>query len=122
VTTQHREELNVDLDATVTLACEGAVMYLSSIRHIARLSTSGVLHNYPDRKAAVVETGAGWLPFILDALYWTSLNFGARARLPEARDAEPLCQAAGLRLLLLQSGETCRRASRAALVSLAMSL
>ena len=44
---------------------------------------SGVCHRYPELKFVSVENGAGWLPFLGEAMDWQWLNVGAHKEYPE---------------------------------------
>ena len=42
--------------------------FLDNIDACKELLMSGVPHRYPDLKFSIVETGSGWVPFILESL------------------------------------------------------
>jgi predicted TIM-barrel fold metal-dependent hydrolase len=44
---------------------------------------TGLCHRYPELSFVSVESGAGFLPFLLQSLDWQWLNSGAHAELPE---------------------------------------
>ena len=50
------------------LAIGSAMMYLTNARVIANLIFSGLLERHPDIRFVSVESGIGWIPFILEAL------------------------------------------------------
>ena len=50
------------------LAIGSAMMYLTNARVLANLIYSGVLERHPTLKFVSVESGIGWIPFILEAL------------------------------------------------------
>lgn len=50
------------------LALGSAMMYLTNARVIGNLIYSGVLERYPALKFVSVESGVGWIPFVLEAL------------------------------------------------------
>jgi predicted TIM-barrel fold metal-dependent hydrolase len=50
------------------LAIGSAMMYLTNARVIANLIYSGLLERHPDVRFVSVESGIGWIPFVLEAL------------------------------------------------------
>ena len=44
---------------------------------------SGICHRYPDLKFVSVESGVGWVPFLLEAMDWQWVNSGCREEHPE---------------------------------------
>jgi predicted TIM-barrel fold metal-dependent hydrolase len=50
------------------LALGSAMMYLTNARVLANIIYSGILERYPTLHFVSVESGIGWLPFMLDAL------------------------------------------------------
>jgi predicted TIM-barrel fold metal-dependent hydrolase len=50
------------------LAIGSAMMYLTNARVLANLIYSGLLERHPTLKFVSVESGIGWIPFILEAL------------------------------------------------------
>jgi predicted TIM-barrel fold metal-dependent hydrolase len=46
----------------------GTMMFLSNARVLCNLITSGLLERFPKLKFVSVESGIGWIPFILEAL------------------------------------------------------
>ena len=50
------------------LAIGSAMMYLTNARVLANLIFSGLLERHPDIRFVSVESGIGWIPFILEAL------------------------------------------------------
>ncbi len=50
------------------LAIGSALIYVENARVIANLIYSGVLERFPTLKVVSVESGIGWIPFILEAL------------------------------------------------------
>ena len=53
-------------DVKISLA--GAAIFLGQLRWMANLLVSDVPERYPDLKFVSVESGVGWIPFLLDAL------------------------------------------------------
>jgi predicted TIM-barrel fold metal-dependent hydrolase len=52
----------------VSLAIGSALIYFSNARIIANFIYSGLLERYPTLKLVSVESGVGWIPFVLEAL------------------------------------------------------
>jgi predicted TIM-barrel fold metal-dependent hydrolase len=50
---------------------------------IADVTTMGICHRFPDLKFVSVESGVGWIPYILESLDWHWLNYGAHREHPE---------------------------------------
>ncbi len=50
------------------LAIGSAMMYLTNARVIANLIYSGLLERHPQLRFVSVESGIGWIPFVLEAL------------------------------------------------------
>ncbi|MFT3854104.1 MAG: amidohydrolase family protein [Ilumatobacteraceae bacterium] len=62
---------------------DSAGSFLSVGRHVAKLATNGVCIDFPDLKWVVVESGTGWVPFVMETLDWHWVNFGAHKEAPE---------------------------------------
>jgi predicted TIM-barrel fold metal-dependent hydrolase len=64
----------------------GALMFLNNGRVLANLIYSGILDRYEKLKFVSVESGIGWVPFILETLDMqyreTAINHGTLKRLP----------------------------------------
>jgi predicted TIM-barrel fold metal-dependent hydrolase len=50
------------------MAVGSSVLYLANARVIANLILSGILERFPSLKFVSVESGVGWIPFMLEAL------------------------------------------------------
>ena len=50
------------------LAIASAMLYVGNARVIANMLYSGVLERFPQLKVVSVESGIGWIPFMLEAL------------------------------------------------------
>jgi len=50
------------------LALASAMLYVGNARVIANMLYSGILERYPRLKVVSVESGIGWIPFMLEAL------------------------------------------------------
>jgi uncharacterized protein len=56
------------LDDDIKMALGSSVLYLGNARVIGNLIYSGILERHPGLKFVSVESGIGWLPFMLGAL------------------------------------------------------
>ena len=72
---------------------------------ISEVILSGLCHRFPKLKCVSVESGVGWVPFLLEALDWQWLNNGGFLEHSEF-DLLPsgVLPAAGVRLLLVRTG------------------
>jgi predicted TIM-barrel fold metal-dependent hydrolase len=50
------------------LAIGGTLLFIGNARVLVNIITSGMLDRHPDLKIVSVESGCGWIPFILEAL------------------------------------------------------
>jgi predicted TIM-barrel fold metal-dependent hydrolase len=73
----------VDQSAKLDFTRESSLVLLGNAHNITEVITSGVCHRYPDLKFVSVENGAGWLPFLGEAMDWQWLNVGAHKEYPE---------------------------------------
>ena len=60
------------------LAVGGTMMFISNARVVCNIIASGMLDRYPKLKFVSVESGIGWLPFILEALQYQMVESGCR--------------------------------------------
>ena len=49
----------------------------SSIAHVSNIVCRGLCRDYPGINFVIVESGAGWLPFVMESLDWQWKNHGA---------------------------------------------
>jgi predicted TIM-barrel fold metal-dependent hydrolase len=56
------------LDREGKLAVGSALIYVENARCISNMIYSGVLERFPELRVVSVESGIGWIPFILEAL------------------------------------------------------
>ena len=61
----------------------GVQFGIGNVSVIANLITGGVCHRFPDLKFVSVESGVGWMPFVLDHLDWQWKNCGVPQEHPE---------------------------------------
>jgi predicted TIM-barrel fold metal-dependent hydrolase len=59
------------------LAVGSTMMFISNARVICNLIVSGLLERYPKLKFVSVESGIGWLPFILEGIEYEIYEAGA---------------------------------------------
>jgi predicted TIM-barrel fold metal-dependent hydrolase len=52
----------------VKLAIGGTLLFIGNARIVVNVICSGMLERFPELKIVSVESGAGWIPFILEAL------------------------------------------------------
>ena len=57
--------------------------FLDNGRCLADLILSGIPHRFPELKLVSVESGVGWIPFVLEALDWQWKNNGVPKEHPE---------------------------------------
>ncbi len=50
------------------LAIQGTLLFIGNARVVANVILSGVFDRYPNLKVVSVESGVGWIPFILETL------------------------------------------------------
>ncbi len=55
-------------DDDTKLAIGGTLLFIGNARVVVNIICSGMLERYPELKVVSVESGAGWIPFILEAL------------------------------------------------------
>jgi predicted TIM-barrel fold metal-dependent hydrolase len=61
---------------TLDIAKESAMFFLSNISSVAELIMSGICARHPKLNFVSVESGFGYIPYLLDALDWQFLNMG----------------------------------------------
>ena len=64
-------------------ALTSTMTFVNNARTIATLITSGLCERFPTLDFVSVESGFGYVPFLLDALDWQWTNVGARSAHPE---------------------------------------
>jgi len=64
-------------------AKQTVMIFLDNSRGISEVIISGICHRYPKLNIVSVESGIGWVPFLLEALDWQWLNSGVREEHPE---------------------------------------
>lgn len=64
-------------------AARSSMSFISNVRTIGLLLTSGVCDRFPRLDFVSVESGFGYVPFLLDSLDWQWVNANARQRYPD---------------------------------------
>jgi len=64
-------------------AKQTVMIFLDNSRGVSEVIVSGICHRYPKLNIVSVESGIGWVPFLLEALDWQWLNSGVRQEHPE---------------------------------------
>jgi predicted TIM-barrel fold metal-dependent hydrolase len=64
-------------------AARSSMSFMSNARTIGLLLTSGLLDRFPRLDFVSVESGFGYIPFLLDSLDWQWVNANAPARYPD---------------------------------------
>jgi predicted TIM-barrel fold metal-dependent hydrolase len=79
------EELkaSIRLVSRSQFAMDSALMMLGNATAVATLVTSDLCVRFPSLNWVSVESGCGWMPFLLEALDWQWLNSGAFREHPE---------------------------------------
>jgi len=60
-----------------------SMTFVGNARTIGQLLTSGICDRFPSLDFVSVESGFGYIPFLLDALDWQWMGTGARDKYPE---------------------------------------
>ncbi len=64
-------------------AKSATLLFLGNANAIAEVICSGICHRYPKLSFVSVESGVGWVPFLLEALEWQWDNNGVYLEHPE---------------------------------------
>jgi predicted TIM-barrel fold metal-dependent hydrolase len=64
-------------------AKNSVLYFLSNANTLCEIICAGVCHRFPKLNFVSVESGVGWLPFVLDALDWMWKNCGVSREHPE---------------------------------------
>ena len=73
-------------DDDTKLAIGGALLFIGNARVVVNMICSGMFDRYPDLKIVSVESGTGWIPFILEAL-----DYEMDENAPQAKAAHVRC-------------------------------
>src|SRR5262249_39347829 len=69
--------------AAFDLAGSAATQFLANARTVEHLIMSGICHRYPELNFVSVESGAGYMRFVLELLDWHWINNGKAAHQPD---------------------------------------
>jgi predicted TIM-barrel fold metal-dependent hydrolase len=61
----------------------GVTMFMDNARAVLEVIVSGLCHRFPRLNFVSVESGVGWIPFVLEAMDWQWRNFGCVKEHPE---------------------------------------
>lgn len=75
------DSANIGFKANFTRA--SALVFIDNGRCLADVILGGICHRFPRLKMVSVESGVGWIPFILEALDWQWKNTGVTREHPE---------------------------------------
>jgi len=64
-------------------AKQTTLLFLDNARAVMEVIIAGICHRHPTLNFVSVESGIGWVPFVLEALDWQWLNSGVRQEHPE---------------------------------------
>jgi predicted TIM-barrel fold metal-dependent hydrolase len=79
---EEEEHLARMTETAANRARNTSVGMLNNSWAVAEMITSGLCHRFPNLKFVSVESGASWLPYLVEALDWHWLNFGAKTDNP----------------------------------------
>ena len=65
------------------LAKQAVMLFMDNVHCIADVIIGGVCHRFPRLNFVSVESGAGWIPFAIEALDWQWLNNAVHKEHPE---------------------------------------
>ena len=72
-----------DIGQRATFARVSAMAFLDNGRCLGDIICGGLPHRFPSLKMVSVESGIGWIPFVLEALDWQWQNNGVITEHPE---------------------------------------
>ncbi len=64
-------------------AASGVGLFINNAYAVMEIIFSGICHRFPNLKFVSVESGIGWIPFLLEAMDWQWLGSGVREEHPE---------------------------------------
>jgi uncharacterized protein len=79
-----QEQIQASMDSPETdHARTISVLPMNNAWAISGIITSGLCHRYPTVNFVSVESGASWLPYLMESLDWHWKNLGAHAKHPD---------------------------------------
>ena len=67
----------------MNFARNAMLFFMDNAKAVTETIAAGICHRYPNLKMVSVESGLGWVPFILEAFDWQWLNNGVHEEHPE---------------------------------------
>ncbi len=58
-------------------------LFMGNVNGVLEVIISGICHRHPNLNFVSVESGVGWVPYMLEAIDWQWLNSGVRQEHPE---------------------------------------
>ena len=98
-------------DDDTKLAIGGALLFIGNARVVVNLICAGMFDRYPELKVVSVESGTGWIPFILEALDYEMDENAPQAKARDVDAAVGVLQAEHLRHHVVRAPQP-RRAHR----------
>jgi predicted TIM-barrel fold metal-dependent hydrolase len=77
------EKAKLERTEMLDLVKHSTLVFMGNATCIAELITSGLCQRYPRLKFVSVESGFGFVPFLMEALDWQFLNVGGRNQHPD---------------------------------------
>src|SRR5207302_9019872 len=62
---------------------QGVLLFLDNSRAVTEILVSAIPHKFPKLNFVSVESGAGWVPFVCEALDWQWAASGGAAEHPD---------------------------------------
>jgi uncharacterized protein len=59
------------------------IQMIANAQAVADITTMGICHRFPRLKFVSVESGVGWIPYMLESLDWHWLNYGGNREHPD---------------------------------------
>lgn len=72
-----------DLQDTLDIAKASTLFFLGNISCVAELIMGRICQRFPDLKFVSVESGFGYIPYLLEALDWQFVNMGGQVTYPD---------------------------------------
>ena len=92
-------------DDDTKLAIGGTLLFIGNARVVVNIICSGMLDRFPELKIVSVESGSGWIPFILEALDYEMAENAPMARARTVPDADRVLPPADLRHHLVRADQ-----------------
>src|SRR5262245_25387358 len=76
----HQEHWQRPIDDNTVMTSQ---YMLGNAKAVADMSCRGVCHRFPDLRFVSVESGAGWLPYLMENMDWHWKNYGGLKAMPD---------------------------------------